>query len=158
MALSSGNIVINGQLLTTVTTAARGTSDVVLDIGNLNIGALGLLDLTNHDLIIRSGLTLSQVEDLINDGYDNGAWDGTYGITSSTALADGATLSYDTAGNLGLTIFDGIAVSSSDILISYNTSSLNFNLAIQSTPAPEPSTLLLLGLSGSLILMRRKKL
>ena len=51
----------------------------------------GLLDLTNNDLDL-SANTLAQVIDQVRQGYNGGKWNGSGGITSSTAAADSTHL------------------------------------------------------------------
>jgi hypothetical protein len=82
------------------------------------MGTAGLLDLKNHDLIIHGGQTLASVMSLLNAAYDSGAWDGTTGITSSS-LASNETLGYATAAELGISTFDGVAVSAADIIVKF---------------------------------------
>jgi hypothetical protein len=120
LSMPSGHVSANGTLTFSPTSATRQTPDVAIEIGNLTVGTAGLIDLTNHDLIIHGGETLSQVEALIVDGYDSGTWAGTHGITSSTAASTpGTGLGYATAGELGISTFDGISVTSTDILVKY---------------------------------------
>lgn len=121
VSMPNGTISLNGHITLSTTAATRQTADVVADIGSLTIGTSGLLDLKNHDLIIRSAsnLTLSQVRSFINSAYDSGAWDGTAGITSSSINPSNEALGYAMAGELSLSTFDGISVSSGDILVKY---------------------------------------
>jgi hypothetical protein len=115
LSMPSGHVSANGTLTFSPTSATRQTSAVAIEIGNLTVGTAGLIDLTNHDLIIHGGETLSQVEALIVDGIG-----GTTGITSSTvADTPGTALGYATAGELGISTFDGISVTSTDILVKY---------------------------------------
>ena len=120
ISMANGTINANGTLTLSTTGATRQSVDVVADIGNLTLGTSGLLDIKNHDLIIRSAsnLTISQVKSLINSAYDSGAWDGTTGITSSS-LASNEAIGYATAGELSVTSFDGVSVGSSDIIVKY---------------------------------------
>ncbi len=112
-------ITLNGTVLLSSTSAARNTSGVVLSTKNITFGAAGLLDLANHDLIISGGQTLASVRALVAAGFGTGTWNGTHGITSSTANAGGNYFGFATAGALGLSTFDGLPVSSSDILVKY---------------------------------------
>jgi len=93
----------------------------------------GLLDLTNNNLVIRGG-DLSTVTNQIKQGYNNGNWQGSGGITSGTAAADfrhltalGVILNdngqgsplYGSGGSLAGS-FDGInSVLLDDVLVKY---------------------------------------
>jgi hypothetical protein len=112
-------ITLNGAVRVSSTTGARNTPAVVLQSQNLTINPGGLLDLSNHDLIINGGQTLGSVQNLIAAGRGNGTWNGTTGITSSTANAGGETFGIATAGALNVSTFDGLAVSPSTILVKY---------------------------------------
>jgi hypothetical protein len=105
-------ITINGTVAVTAGTAAAGTPGAALTSQSLTMGAGGLLDISNHDLIVRGGSTLAQVQALIASGRG-----GTTGITSSTAGAAGLTLAVGTAGAINAAMFDGDAVSPTDILV-----------------------------------------
>jgi hypothetical protein len=119
LSMPSGSVSSNGTISFTSTSATRQTSAVVIEIGNLTVGTAGKIDLANHDLIIHGGSNLSQVAALITSAYDSGAWDGD-GIGSSTvASATDKAIGYATAGELGISTFDGLAVSSTDILVKY---------------------------------------
>jgi len=107
-------ITMNGTVAVTPTTATRGTPSVVLTTQNITFGGSGLLDISNHDMIIHGGQTLAQVQALVASG--NG---GVMGITSSTATTDGVTLAVGTAAGANVSTFDGLAVSPTDILIKY---------------------------------------
>jgi hypothetical protein len=120
LSMPSGIVSSNGTISFTSTSATRQTSAVAIVIGNLTVGTAGLIDLTNHDLIIHGGSNLSQVAALITAAYDSGSWAGTAGITSLTvAAASDKALGYATAGELSISTFDGISVSSTDILVKY---------------------------------------
>jgi hypothetical protein len=108
----TGTITINGTVAVTPGTAGAGTPGAALTSQNFNIGAGGLLDISNHEMIIRGGASLPQVEQLLVSGRG-----GTAGITSSSASASGLVLGVGTAGALSLSTFDGDAVSPTDILI-----------------------------------------
>ncbi len=66
----------NNNLLTTGLSIAGGTNSWT-----------GLVDLTNNDLVVRGG-SLATVTNQIQQGYNNGNWQGSGGITSSAAAAD----------------------------------------------------------------------
>jgi hypothetical protein len=107
-------ITLNGAVHVTSTTATRNTASTVLQAQNLTINSGGLLDISNHDLIINGGQTLASVQGLITAGLG-----GATGITSSTAASGGETLGIATAGALNVSTFDGLAVSPSSILVKY---------------------------------------
>ncbi len=93
----------------------------------------GVLDLTNNDLIVQSG-NLAAVTAMIRQGYNNGNWNGTGGILSSTAAADTAHLTalgviqntadgtdalygYNGVSLAPLGLFDGAIPNSTDVLV-----------------------------------------
>jgi fibronectin-binding autotransporter adhesin len=113
-----------------------GTSanTVVMHIGTLTNS--GLVDLTNNDLILHSGLSLAMVSEQIKAGFASGTWAGTTGITSSTASQDaahltavGVLINNDGQGNTiygaptgsgtNLGFFDGTSPALNDILVKY---------------------------------------
>ncbi|MGN6368299.1 MAG: PEP-CTERM sorting domain-containing protein [Phycisphaerae bacterium] len=105
-------ITINGTVNVASTAASSGTPARALTSDNFTMASGGRLDISNHEMIIRGGSTLSQVEQLLLTGRG-----GTSGITSSAGSAAGLTLGVGTAGTLNLSTFDGDPVSPSDILI-----------------------------------------
>jgi hypothetical protein len=112
-------ITMNGSVLVAPTSAVRQTPDVALTTQNITFGTSGLLDVSNHDLIIHGGSTLTQVRALVLTGMGDGSFNGTTGITSSTAHASGLTLAVGTAAGANTTTFDGDPVSPTDILVKY---------------------------------------
>jgi hypothetical protein len=112
-------ITMNGSVLVAPTTATRQTPGVTLSSQNLTFGTGGLLDISNHDLIIHGGSTLAQVQALVAAGRGDGSFDGTTGITSSTANANGLNLGVGMASDANITTFDGVSVSPTDILVKY---------------------------------------
>ena len=61
-----------------------GDNNAVSVIRNLNFDHTAKLDVTNNDLIL-TGMSASDVEKMVRNGYDNGAWDGngtSYGLPS----------------------------------------------------------------------------
>ncbi len=86
----------------------------------------GKLDLTGNDLIVPGG-SLSDITNQIQQGYDNGTWAGTGGITSSSAAATnntalGVELNSDGSGGVLVSTFDGQSVTSTDVLVKYTYS------------------------------------
>jgi fibronectin-binding autotransporter adhesin len=84
----------------------------------------GTLDLKNNDLIDTSG-QLATIQSLITTAYGTGTWNGTGGLTSSSAAANPASygLGYEagaayTSGS-HLTTFDGQTVTSGETLVKY---------------------------------------
>jgi hypothetical protein len=69
-------ITLNGAVHVSSTTGTRNTPTTVLSSQNLTINAGGLLDLSNHDLIISGGQTLASVRALVTAGQGNGSWNG----------------------------------------------------------------------------------
>ena len=97
--------------------ANHGTGPVtVLQVGTLVNG--GLIDLTNNDMVIRSGASVAAINTILEKSYNNGAWNSSTGITSSAAAAD--TMHLTAIGMAtGLTSFEGQAVLASDVLLKY---------------------------------------
>jgi len=104
------------------------TVAVVLNASNLTLAANTSLDISNHDLIIHGG-NFSTIEGLVASAFNPGIgdWSG-FGITSSTAAAQGNTIGVGIAqdlgygdGTLGTLLFDGVAVQPTDILVKYTT-------------------------------------
>jgi autotransporter-associated beta strand protein/T5SS/PEP-CTERM-associated repeat protein len=85
-ALSASRLVVvaggTGQLAPFATTAVAG-----LDLATGN----GLMDVTNGSLTILGGMTAPELVAELLEGRGDGSWNGTSGITSSTAAADIAT-------------------------------------------------------------------
>jgi len=119
-ALDCSNLIVNGSLQITSTTAARQSDSVLLYTTGFSVGSAGLFDMTNHDMILANGLSLSQVANLIKSGRNGGAWTGATGITTTTAQGTSSTgLGYATAGSLKISTFDELQVHPNDVLIKY---------------------------------------
>ncbi len=109
----------------TVTAPTLRANRTVLATGALNFGGttnawLGKLNLADNDMIVRSG-NLSNITNQIKAGYAAGGkyWNGSTGITSTSAASDTTHL---TALGSGLSLgsaFDGLPTSTSDVLIKY---------------------------------------
>lgn len=102
-------------------TMTPGVSRVAtLTLGGVAGAWTGKLDLANNDLIITGG-SLGDVRDqIVTAALHGGAtvdWAGN-GITTSVATP-GTGLGYGTAGDLGLTTFDGLAVDPASVLVKY---------------------------------------
>jgi hypothetical protein len=91
----------------------------------------GLVDLTNNDLVVRSG-SLSTIWGQLQGGYNGGGWNGTTGIISSTAASDTTHLTTlgvminDSGANTGTasgtalkSTVDGSPTRDGDILVKY---------------------------------------
>ncbi|HVT89672.1 MAG TPA: trypsin-like serine protease [Tepidisphaeraceae bacterium] len=118
-SLSVGTLYVEGGRVNLSTGANK-----VLRVGVGTVTSGGKIDLADNDMIATL-TTLSQIQSLITSGYNGGNWTGD-GIASSKAASSpsggeaGKTgLGFGTAGSLGLTTFDGISVSSSDVLVKY---------------------------------------
>jgi hypothetical protein len=103
-----------------------GGRRIVLVVGSLSIAGStnawqGQLDLSGNDLIVRNA-SLVTVTNLLENGFSRGAgyWNG-QGIISSTAAANPSDVT--TLGVLqpstSLTAFDGLSVSTNDVLVKY---------------------------------------
>ncbi len=94
----------------------------VSSISGLYLSASNLLDLTNNDLIIHNG-DLAALTNYLDVGFNQGAWGGAGGITSSAAAATtNAALAIElnsTGSSALLSTFDGQPVTSTDVLIKY---------------------------------------
>ncbi len=108
--------------------AISHSSRIVLQLMNINFevfnGAIqGSIDISNNDLIVHYG-SINQLVSWIELGSSNGTWQGTTGITSSTAAADpthtatiAAVLNKTNTGYPLFTTFDGQPVTVSDVLV-----------------------------------------
>jgi autotransporter-associated beta strand protein len=103
--------------------------------GSQAAGWGGLVDITNNDLVITSG-SLPVITNQVQSGYNGGAWNGSNGITSSSAAADttyltavGVLLNNDGLGNTiygtptgtgtNLGLFDGTSPALNAVLVKY---------------------------------------
>jgi hypothetical protein len=83
---ANADMSLNVLLVRAGTTYALPPISGGLTIQQLVIGAGGTLDIGADSLFINNpGMSLDTVRQLIAAGYDHGKWDGTGGITSSTA-------------------------------------------------------------------------
>jgi len=85
----AGTLNVNSSARVNITAGGGtlGTSKV----SSLNITTSGKLDLNDHDMIVDyTGSTpIDTIRTFLQSGYNNGAWDGTQGILSTTAGASG---------------------------------------------------------------------
>jgi autotransporter-associated beta strand protein len=92
----------------------------------------GLIDLTKNALVIHTGTTFTAAYNQVASTYNGGAWNGSTGITSSTAAADSSHLttlgviindsaanSSNASGTAIYTSVDGAATVDGDILVKY---------------------------------------
>jgi prepilin-type N-terminal cleavage/methylation domain-containing protein/prepilin-type processing-associated H-X9-DG protein len=114
----------NGSTMT-LAPAGTGVASQVLVTGGLSLsgtsgGWTGKLDLTNNDAIIQGG-NVGLLTNQVAQGYNNGNWQGSNGITSSKAAADTTHLTaLGVVPNTGFTgTFDGNSTSAGDVLIKY---------------------------------------
>jgi fibronectin-binding autotransporter adhesin len=109
---------------------AQNTRQLLAISSSISIGTTGLLDLTNNDLLLQAGgnTGLTQISSLIAQAYSGGSWQGTGGITSSSAAANsthlttlGVILNDDGTGtnNPIYTSFDGAQTADGDVLVKY---------------------------------------
>ena len=121
------NISSGGKVI--IDPAANHANHSLLVVGQLSIAAGAELNLGNGDLIVRSG-DLNVVNVLLRQGFDSAsdAWNGTIGITSSSAAGNPLHLTalgvisnstgvYGSGSALGL--FDGVSPATTDILVKY---------------------------------------
>jgi hypothetical protein len=113
-----------------VTLANTGATKVA-QFNSISDNVTSTLNVTNNALVIQHG-TLSTVFSQIQQGFAGGTWQGSGGITSSTAAGDSTYLTAvgvilnDTGANIGsstgtpiYTSFDGAAVTDGEILVAY---------------------------------------
>ncbi len=101
---------------------------MVLSLGTLNLAGspgawTGKLDLTGNDLILHGG-NVSMLTSQIAAGYNGGRWNGSTGITSSSAAAAnntalGIELNSNGSGGTLVSSFDGQSIASGDVLVKY---------------------------------------
>jgi autotransporter-associated beta strand protein len=128
VALASVHIGAAGVV--TVNSSTLHANRTVLEVGSLtfaNVPAIpqGLLNLNDNDLIVHGG-NLADITSEIAAAFDEGAWDGGAGITSSAAAAAknttlAAVLNDNETGTHTplYTTFDGQSVVDSDVLVKY---------------------------------------
>jgi fibronectin-binding autotransporter adhesin len=133
VSISSINLGSGGLLTVADPGVGNHASRLLLSVGGLSLsGAAGAwmskVDLTGNDLQVQNG-NLANVYDQVKQGYNGGRWNGTTGITSSTAANDSTHLTAlaviqnsedQTPG--GPTLygsFDNNGASSSDVLVKY---------------------------------------
>ena len=96
---------------------------VVVNNNGLAVSSSGRLDLNANDMIVHGG-SLSTITALLASGYANGAWNGE-GIASLAASNDSSritalgALQNSINGSALFSTFDGITVSTSDVLIKH---------------------------------------
>jgi hypothetical protein len=79
----------------------------------------GILNLNNNDAIIHNS-NLALLTFQVKQGYNSGAWNGSFGILSSAAASTlGSTLGIESASSYGQPSFDGVTIASNDVLIKY---------------------------------------
>jgi hypothetical protein len=114
-----GALTLNGA-----TAQFSAPTGMALAVASLAITSGGRLDLAGNAMVIRGG-SVDGVGAQIAAGFNNGAWNGAGGITSSAAAADAdasdlTALGYASNAVLGKTSFAGITgLTSSDILVKY---------------------------------------
>jgi hypothetical protein len=117
--LSVGTLVVDGIVTVSTSTATRQSAAVVMDLGSVTLGSGGKINVNNHDMIIRGGMTASSLRTALIAGRNGGSWNGSTGIISSDANSHAMYLGYAAAGDLSLSMFDGVSVTSGDLLLKY---------------------------------------
>jgi hypothetical protein len=94
-----------------------------VSVGNLNDA--GLIDLTDNSMVIHDG-GIGSVLPLVQTGYNNGAWNASTGIVSSTAVSNtrhntavGIITNDNGSGTPLYSTFDGAATVDGDVLVKY---------------------------------------
>jgi hypothetical protein len=120
-ATDSGSLAVVGN----VALAANGAAASVvgsLVVGDNTAGTTAQLDLANNDLIIPYGAApspLATIRTLLKAGYNGGAWNGN-GISSTAANTHaGQALGYGEAGDAGVTLLDGVAITGPAAVVKY---------------------------------------
>jgi autotransporter-associated beta strand protein len=126
---SIGKLNISSGATVQLAATGTGTPRAVLSASGLSVG--GLLDVQNNGLDVPASVGLSTVTASVKSGYAGGSWQGSAGITSSTAAADTTYLTalgvitndngsgsplYGPGGTLSST-FDGAAAAHNDVLV-----------------------------------------
>ncbi len=85
LAISGGNVVLASS--TTAGTGSAGHPASNINVTSLTIATNSVLDITNNHIIIdyTSSDPISTIYGYLKTGFNNGAWNGTSGIISSTA-------------------------------------------------------------------------
>ncbi len=117
--LNGGNAVVD------TAPAPQNLNRSVVVTTSLNINS-GTLDLSNNDMIVQSAGAggLAQLTAEVASGYNGGHWNGTTGITSSTAAgtnntAIGIEQNDNGSGTPLMSTFDGQPVGDQDVLLKY---------------------------------------
>jgi hypothetical protein len=121
---------------------AQGSSDILFTAG-LGISGMGKLDIGEGGLDVQEG-NLSQIMAWVNSGRDGGDWLGDGIVSSYAAEYGGELIVLPGSANLSNTIFAGLPVASTDVVVVY-------------VPEPE-SGAWLLGASTLMFLRPRKLL
>jgi hypothetical protein len=81
----------------------------------------GKFDLTDNAMVIKA-MTTTQVRGLIQGAFNAGHWNGATGLDSATAAANASgttAIGYGTAGFLNKSMFKGVSVGPTDVLVKY---------------------------------------
>jgi autotransporter-associated beta strand protein len=111
---ASGTLTLGAGATVKLAQSVGGPPSVTHSIGTINGLNSALLDVTNNALLITGGgMTINQVQTLINSGSNGGSWNGTTGITSSSVIPNspGGT-NYGNDNNDGQKI---VAAASADV-------------------------------------------
>jgi uncharacterized delta-60 repeat protein len=134
-AISSGTVSPYGGINVASGAAAIADSSSIrnlIEVGGTGLSLAGTsgawtgrIDLGKNDLDLVGG-NLATVSNQIHQGYANGSWNGTGGITSSAAASDprhltavGAILNSTTSGGAVFGTLDGTPVAAGDVLVRY---------------------------------------
>jgi hypothetical protein len=104
----------------------------LLSVGSVSIAPTGSIDLSNNDMVLVGGNAagLTQLTNLVRQGYAGGTWQGVGGIVSSAAMNDtthlttlGVVLNTNTSGgtttNALFNSVDGTTTNPGDVLVKY---------------------------------------
>ena len=131
LVMASTNVSTSSVSITggTLAVGAIAGSNLVLKAPSLSITGSGKLDLLDNKLIVPGGVAgtwngtnYTGLAGMIKSGRAGGSWSGNGITTSQTEAASPnflTTLAVASAGSVGKTIFGGVSVASTDVLVMY---------------------------------------
>jgi fibronectin-binding autotransporter adhesin len=120
MAITGGNVVLAPSTTAGTWTAAHPNSNI--NITSLTIAAGSVFDITNNHIVIDYGSSdpMSAIYGYLKSGFNNGTWNGTSGIISSTAQTATNGLHYGVGWADGADgVHDVFGITSGEIELKY---------------------------------------